>query len=176
MGIWDLQLQHQPTGEVQSWVGGRASVWPRPAGPPRHASVPLLVFRPPASHSLCSAPAPAPVPVTVPVPVGSQCAHEHARVYAYVRACVCACVCPSCALCSVRRRVVDPSGPRSLRLQLHLQARRTHSQVSMLESAGMSVKDGRGQASGGDRRGGKGQILRGALGYAVRACGRSGKQ
>ena len=48
--------------------------------------------------------------------------------------------------------------------------------VSMIESAGMSVKDGRGQASGGDRRGGKGQILRGEFRYAVRACGRSGKQ
>ena len=46
----------------------------------------------------------------------------------------------------------------------------------MLESAGMSVKDGRGQASGGDRCGGKGQILLGALGYAVRVCGRSGKE
>ena len=39
--------------------------------------------------------------------------------------------------------------------------------VSMIESAGMSVKDGRGQASGGDRCGRKGQILRGELGNAT---------
>ena len=46
----------------------------------------------------------------------------------------------------------------------------------MIQSAGTSAKDGRGQASGGDRREGESQILRGELGYAVRACGQSGKE
>ena len=48
--------------------------------------------------------------------------------------------------------------------------------VSMIQSAGTSAKDGRRQASGGDRHEGEGQILRGELGYAVRACGQSGKE
>ena len=43
---------------------------------------------------------------------------------ACVRACVCACVRSLCVL----RSVVDPSLPHSLRLQMHLQARRIHSQ------------------------------------------------
>ena len=94
--IWDLQLQHQPTGEVQSWVGGRASVWPRPAGPLRHASVPLLVLRPSVSHSLCSAPAPAPVPVTC------TCA---CRESVCARACSCICL-RACMRVCVRLPIV----------------------------------------------------------------------
>jgi hypothetical protein len=100
-----------------------------------------------------------------------------AHVYAFVVhvcACVRVCVHRASFAASVAALLIPVSVPIETAITPASKAHPT--KVSMIESAGMSVKDGRGQASGGDRRGGKGQILRGEFRYAVRACGRSGKQ
>ena len=162
-------------------MGGRAAVRPavlvRPQSPssygPTSVAPLVLAFVSLPPHHACTCDLY--LSCTCPCPCRKSSVHACSCIClhrACVRACVCACVCSLCVL----RSVVDPTLPHSLRLQCTCKQGESTVKVSMIQSAGMSVKDGRGQASGGDRRGGKGQILRGALGCAVRACGRGGKQ